>query len=51
MRPHSAAPIFGCRNQVPQVMEWERGVNALVYEVYGLSPEEIDVVQSRKWQT
>jgi len=48
MRPHSAAPIFGCRNQGPQVAEWEWELNALVYELYGLTEEEIALVRKER---
>ena len=33
------------RRQGPQVLEWERELNALVYELYGLTEEEIGVVE------
>ncbi len=32
--------------QGPQVAEWERELNALVYELYGLSEEEIAIVEA-----
>ena len=29
----------------PQVAKWERELNALVYELYGLAEEEITIVE------
>ena len=34
-------------NQGPQVAEWEQELNALAYEVYGLTEEEIEVVEGQ----
>ena len=31
--------------QGPQLAEWERELNALVYELYGLTEEEIAIVE------
>ena len=31
----------------PQVAEWERELNELVYEVYGLTEDEIAIVEGR----
>jgi len=39
--------LLDARDQGPQVVEWERGLNGLVYEVYGLTEEEIAVVEGR----
>jgi len=37
--------LLDAGGQGPQVAEWERELNALVYEVYGLTEEEIGVVE------
>ncbi len=37
--------LLDARGQVPQVAVWEAELNALVYQVYGLSAEEIGVVE------
>ena len=29
----------------PQVTEWERELNALVYELYGLTEDEIRIIE------
>jgi hypothetical protein len=39
--------LLDAESQGPQVAEWERVLNALVYEVYGLTEEEIGVVEGR----
>jgi len=31
----------------PQVTEWEQELNALVYELYGLTEEEIAIVEGQ----
>jgi hypothetical protein len=40
----SYATVSGTRGKDPQVAEWERALNALVYELYGLTQEEIAIV-------
>ena len=37
--------LLDAEGQGPQVAEWERELNALVYELYGLTGEEIGVVE------
>ena len=37
--------LLDAEGQGPQVAEWERELNALVYELYGLTEEEIGVVE------
>ena len=37
--------LLDAKGQGPQVAEWERELNALVYELYGLTEEEIGVVE------
>jgi len=37
--------LLDVQGQGPQVAEWERELNALVYEVYGLTEEEIGIVE------
>jgi adenine-specific DNA-methyltransferase len=37
--------LLGAEGQGPQVAEWERELNALAYELYGLTEEEIGVVE------
>jgi len=37
--------LLDAKGQGPQVAEWERELNALVYELYGLTEEEIAVVE------
>ena len=39
--------LLDAEGQGPQVAEWERELNALVYELYGLTEEEIAVVERR----
>jgi len=39
--------LLDAEGQGPQVSEWERELNALVYEVYGLTEEEVGVVEGR----
>jgi len=39
--------LLDVEGQGPQIAEWERELNALVYEVYGLTEEEIGVVEGR----
>jgi len=35
------------KGQGPQVAEWERELNTLVYELYGLTEEEIGIIEGR----
>jgi len=35
------------KGQGPQVAAWERELNALVYELYGLTEEEIGIIERR----
>jgi len=35
------------RGERPQVAEWERELNELVYQVYGLTEDEIAIVEGR----
>jgi len=37
--------LLDAEGQGPQVAEWERELNTLVYEVYGLTEEEIAIVE------
>jgi len=37
--------LLDAEGQGPQVVEWEREVNALVYELYGLTGKEIGIVE------
>ena len=37
--------LLDAGGQGPQVAEWERDLNALVYELYGVTEEEIGVVE------
>jgi hypothetical protein len=37
--------LLDVEGQGPQVEEWERALNALVYEVYGLTDDEIAIVE------
>jgi hypothetical protein len=37
--------LLDAEGQGPQVEEWERALNALVYEVYGLTDDEIAIVE------
>jgi hypothetical protein len=37
--------LLDVRGQGPQVAEWERELNALVYELYGLTEKEIEIVE------
>jgi len=39
--------LLDAEGQGPQVAEWERELNALVYELYGLTGEEIGIVEGR----
>jgi len=39
--------LLDAEGQGPQVAEWERELNALVYELYGLTAEEIGIVEGR----
>jgi hypothetical protein len=39
--------LLDAEGQGPQVPEWERELNALVYEVYGLTEEEVAIVEGR----
>jgi adenine-specific DNA-methyltransferase len=40
--------LLDAKGQGLQVAEWERELNALVYEVYGLTEGEIGVVEGRR---
>jgi len=40
--------LLAAKGQGPQVAEWERELNALVYELYGLTEEEIAIVEGRE---
>jgi adenine-specific DNA-methyltransferase len=37
--------LLAAEGEEPHVKEWERELNALVYEVYGLTEEEIAIVE------
>jgi hypothetical protein len=37
--------LLDAEGQGPQVAEWERELNELVYELYGLEGEEIAIVE------
>jgi len=37
--------LLDAKGQGPQVAEWERELNGLVYEVYGLTEGEVGVVE------
>jgi len=37
--------LLDAEGQGPQVAEWERELNALVYELYGLDEREIKVIE------
>jgi len=37
--------LQGLLPQGPQVAEWEQGMNVPVYELYGLTGEEIKIVE------
>ena len=39
--------LLDVQGQGPQVAEWERELNALVYEFYGLAEKEIALVEGR----
>lgn len=39
--------LVDAQGQGPQVARWERELNALVYELYGLTEEEIAIVEGR----
>jgi len=39
--------LLDARGERPQVAEWERELNVLVYQAYGLMDEEIAVVEER----
>ena len=39
--------LLDAKGQGPQVAEGERELNALVYELYGLTGEEIAIVEGR----
>jgi len=39
--------LLDAGGQGPEVEAWEQELNALVYEVYGLTAEEIDIVEGR----
>jgi hypothetical protein len=40
--------LLDAKGQGSQVAEWERELNALVYEAYGLTEGEIGVVEGRR---
>ena len=42
-----ALRVADTEGQGPQVAEWERELNVLVYELYGLTGEEIGVVEGQ----
>jgi len=37
--------LLDAEDQGPQVTKWERELNGLVYELYGLTEEEIGIVE------
>jgi hypothetical protein len=37
--------LLGAKGQGPQVAKWEQELNALVYKLYGLTKEEIKIVE------
>ena len=39
--------LLDARGQGPHVAEWERALNGVVYEVYGLTEEEIAIVEGQ----
>jgi hypothetical protein len=39
--------LLDAEGQGAQVAEWERELNALVYELYGLTEEEIAIVEGQ----
>jgi hypothetical protein len=39
--------FFDVRGEGPQAAQWERELNALVYELYGLTEDEIAIVEER----
>jgi len=39
--------LLDAKGQGPQVAAWERELNALVYELYGLTEEEIAIIEGR----
>jgi len=39
--------LLDAKGQGPQVADWERELNALVYELYGLTEEEIAIIEGR----
>jgi len=39
--------LLNAKGQGPQVAEWERELNVLVYELYGLTAEEIAIIEGR----
>ena len=39
--------LLSARGEGPQVAEWERELNALVYQAYGLSGEGIAIIEER----
>ena len=39
--------LLETEGQGPQVAEWERELNALVYDLYDLTEEEIAIVEGR----
>lgn len=50
MIKHAAIEALACKlpeakGQGPQVAEWERVLNAAVYEVYGLREEEVAIME------
>jgi len=38
--------LLDAKGQGPQVAVWERELNALVYELYGLTEEEIGIIEA-----
>ena len=39
--------LLDAEGQGPQLAEWERELNALVYELYGLTEEEIGIIEGK----
>ncbi|MCG2659497.1 MAG: hypothetical protein L6437_04530 [Kiritimatiellae bacterium] len=38
------------RDAVADATAWEREIDQLVYKLYGLTPEEIKIVEEVKWK-
>jgi len=41
--------LFDAEGQGPQVAEWDRELNALVYEVYGLAEDEVAIIEGASY--